>query len=131
MALFDRLDKKTSRTADRLFSVAAIVDTLQRTPNGRPVPDPDRGGEILLKGIFDEVPAFSQIEAGNRDRRGNDMRALVTGTAYEFSVDLRRYPAAKDIQQGDQLTLDDARSFDIVAVRPDGLSRTVLVLVKG
>lgn len=131
MAIFDRLDRMTSRQVDRMFSVGATVDTMTRSPNGRPVPDPERGGEIQLRGIFDQHDAYAQIEEGNRDRKGNDLRALVTGYSFEFSVDVSRYPAAKEIRQGDMLTLDDARQFDVVAVRPDGLSRTVLVLVKG
>ncbi len=127
MAIFDRLDRMTSSQVDRMFSVSAVIDGMQSTPNGRPQPDPERR-EIHVRGIFDQAPAYAEIEQGKRDRTGNDLRALVSGADFQFSVDVKRYPAAASAKQGDALTLDDARKFRISSVRPDGLSRTVFVL---
>lgn len=129
MGIFSRLDRATSRAVDRMHSVAATVDCMISSPNGRPVPDATRG-EIVLRGIFDEVSAHQPVEIGKRDRTGNDLRSIINGTQLQFSVDSARYPAAKDVRQGDQLTLDDSRRFDILSAKPDGLSRIVLVLLK-
>lgn len=127
MANFNRLDRMVSRACDRQFAVGAIVDCMKASPNGRPHPDPDRG-EIHLRGIFDQADEYAQVETGPRDRKGNALQALVSGQRYQFSVDVARYPAAKGIKQGDMLTLDDARRFEVVSRQPDGMARTVLVL---
>lgn len=129
MAIFDRLDRMTSRQCDRTFAVSAVIDGRRSSPNGRPQPDPERR-EILVKGILDEVAAYAEIEEGKRDRTGNDLRTLVHGADFQFSVDTQRYPAAASAKQGDLLTLDDARRFEIASVRPDGLSRRVFSLTK-
>lgn len=129
MALFDRLDRMTSRTCDRQFAVGAIVDCMAATPNGRPMPDSTRG-EIHLKGIFDQTDEYAAVERGPRNRQGNELQTLVTGQKYQLSVDVSRYPAAKTIKQGDRLTLDDARRFDVVSVQPDGTTRAVLILTR-
>ncbi|MGV0909581.1 hypothetical protein [Martelella sp. FOR1707] len=129
MSIFDRLDRVASRTVDRTFAVGATVDPMTHPPNGRPMSDSQRE-EILLKGVFSEASEYAQIEEGARDRNGNDFRTLVHGQRFEFSVDVVRYPAAKDIRQGDRLTLDDARRFEISTVEPDGMSRVVLKLVR-
>lgn len=129
MAIFDRLDRMTSVQCDRMFSVSAVIDGMQTTPNGRPQPDPARS-EIHVRGIFDQAPAYAEIEQGKRDRTGNDLRTVVSGADFTFSIDIRRYPAAASAKQGDLLVLDDARRFRISSVRPDGLSRAVFVLTK-
>ena len=128
MGIFSRLDRATSRVADRMHAVSATIDPRKRTANGRAGPDPERG-EIVLRGIFDEVPAHQPVEIGKRDGTGNDLRTLVNGIELQFSVDCTRYPAAKDVRQGDWLTLDDARRFDILSAKPDGLSRIVFRLL--
>jgi hypothetical protein len=128
MAIFDRLDRMTSRVADRQFAVAATVTPMRSSPNGRSTPDPERG-EILCKGIFDEMPVTPAIEIGRRGRGGgNDFQTIVEGENYQFSVDKARYPDAANIRQNDKLILDDARKFKVDSVRPDGMSRIVLVL---
>ena len=131
MSVFDRLDRMTSRQVDRMFAVGAYITPMTSTPNGRPVPDASRG-EIVLKGIFEVTPAPTGVEIGNRNinHAGNDLRTLVNGESTTFSVDTARYPAAKDVRQGDFLTLDDARRFRVTSVQPDGLSRSVLVLTR-
>lgn len=127
MAIFDRLDRMTSRVVDRQFAVAATVDAMQATPNGRNAQDPSRG-EIVLRGVFDRAPAYDAIEIGQRQRTGNDLRTLSAGNQFQFSYDVTRYPG--EIRQGDLLTLDDARKFEIVSVKPDGMSRAVLDLTR-
>lgn len=127
MAIFDRLDRMTSRVVDRQFSVGATVDAMQSTPNGRNTPDPSRG-EIVVRGVFDRAPAYDAIEIGKRERTGNDLRTLSAGNQFQFSYDVTRYPG--EIRQGDLLTLDDARNFQVVGVRPDGMARAVLELVR-
>jgi len=127
MSAFDRLDRLTSKQADRMFAVSAYITAMTSTPNGRPSPDPERG-EIWLKGIFEIAPAPTGVEIGKRDRSGNDLMAVINGQLTTFSVDVNRYPAAKDVRQGDFLTLDDARRFQVHSVQPDGLSRSVLAL---
>lgn len=122
MGIFNRLDRMVSRTVDRMHSVQAVVDGMIQSPNGRPQPDPERS-EIIIRGVFDQADEYQQIESRNRDRKGNDFRTLMSGMDYQFSVDAVRYPAAREIKQGDRLTLDDTRRFDILSVQPDGLSR--------
>ncbi len=127
MAIFERLDRMTSAQCDRMFSVSAVIDGMRSTPNGRPQLDPERR-EIHVRGILDELPAYAAVEMGKSDGSGNDLRARVHGTDFQFSVDVRRFPSAAGARQGDLVILDDARKFQISSVRPDGLSRTVFVL---
>lgn len=129
MAIFDRLDRMISKTVDRQFSVCATVYPMARTPNGRSVMDPSRS-TIDLKGIFDQLPSLDAIEVGKRERTGNDFATISSGMSYQFSFDVVRYPHADLIKQGDRLTLDDARRFDVTSVERDGLSRAVLRLVQ-
>lgn len=129
MSVFDRLDRLTSRQVDRTFAVGAYITAMTSTPNGRAVFDTSRG-EIIVKGVFDAMSAPTGIEIDSRDRVGNDLLTMVNGERDTFSVDVARYPAAKDVRQGDFLTLDDARRFQVHSVQPDGLSRSVLVLTR-
>lgn len=128
MALFDRLERSLSRTVDRQFAVRATIDGMTKTPNGHPQLDPARA-EIHVRGIFDVEDTFAAIESGAREGKGNDFRTLATGTNYLFSVDVSRYPAAKDVRQSDRLILDDTRRFNVMSVRCDGVSRVVLSLI--
>jgi len=127
--MFARLDRIASRAIDRVNGVAFWVLPMKRAPNGRPVTDPERG-QIEGQGVFDEAPDDVPLELGNRDRRGNDFRYQVNAARYELSVDVSRYPDAQQIRQGDRLSLDDARVFEVTSVAPDGLSRLVLSLVR-
>lgn len=127
MSIFDRLDRMTSRQVDRTFSVRFQCNPTKATPNGRPVLDPSREGWIG-KGVLEEQPRYHSIETGNRDREGNDLRALATGNSFELSVDRVRYPQANAAKQMDRIVLDDARKFNVVSVRRDGLSRLIFVL---
>lgn len=127
MALFDRLDRITSRAVDHAFAAEFWILPQSTRPNGRAIPDPDRE-TIVGKGVLDEEPVHSPIETGNRDRAGNDFRSLVNGYDFQLSVDRTRYPAIDKARQGDRVTLDDTRKFRVVSVQRDGLSRVVLVL---
>jgi hypothetical protein len=127
MSIFDRLDRMTSRVADRMHAVAFTLRPSLRSPTGRGVPDPERG-EIVGKGIFDQAYSHTPLESGNRDRQGNDFRTLASGNRYEMSIDVDRHPGVRSARQGDELTLDEVRRFDVISVQPDGLSRVVLRL---
>lgn len=127
MALFDRLDRMTSRQVDRTFSIRFQCNPATATPNGRPAPDSDREGWIG-KGVLEEKPAHHAVEAGERDRRGNDLRALAAGATYELSVDHVRYPQANGGRQGDEIQLDDMRRFEVLTVERDGLARLIFRL---
>ena len=122
MPIFDRLDRMTSRAVDRINAVAFSVQPQASTPNGRAGADPNRC-EILGKGIFSQLPVPADIELGKRNRTGNELATLVNGNRFVFSVDVTKYPDAKNVRQGDRLALDDARVFTIASVKPDGLSR--------
>jgi len=128
MALFDRLERRLSATCDRTFAVSAIIDGMIRTPNGRPQPDPARS-EIHIKGILDQRDEMAPVEVGARDGSGNGLRTIASGYDFVFSVDVSRYPAAADVRQGDRLTLDDGRKFEVVSTRRDAQSRTALRLL--
>lgn len=69
------------------------------------------------------------MEIGKRDRAGNDLKTLITGMQFELSVDRHRYADAADTRQGDQIQLDDLRTFEVAVIQPDGLSRIVFGLV--
>ncbi|QLF68315.1 hypothetical protein FE840_001400 [Peteryoungia desertarenae] len=129
MAIFDRLDRMTSRQVDRSFSVAAVIDPMKKTANGRPVPDPSRS-EVHLRGILEIEPITQPVEIGKRVRSGNDLMNLVNGSLISFSFDVRRWPSVDEIRQGDRLQLDDLRRFEVISVERDGLSRAVLRLVE-
>jgi len=129
MAIFDRLDRLTSRQVDRTFAVGFELHPGKATPNGRPGPDPDR--EIWVgEGVLEQQPRMQPIEVGNRNRAGNDLRTLASGTSYEFSADLARFPQAIEVKQGDRILFDDTRRFEVVSVQPDGLARVVFGLVQ-
>jgi hypothetical protein len=128
MSLFDRLDRVTSRVVDHTFSIHFECHPAVRTPNGRPSPDPDR--EIWQgKGILDEASAYDSIEAGGRQRSGNDFITLHAGNRYELSVDRNRFPQAAEAKQGDRIQFDDLRKFQVAEVRLGGLARVVFGLV--
>lgn len=128
MAIFDRLDRMTSARVDRTFAVAATIDGMTRSPNGRGQTDPDRMG-IAAKGVLETQPAYAAIEIGKRERTGNDTRTLVHGADFSLSVDRARYPRVDEVKQGDRITLDDTRRFEVLATEPDGMTRVVLALV--
>jgi len=122
MALFDRLDRMVSRTTDRAFAHAYVLKPALRSPNGRPVADPDRP-EVSFCGIFDERPVDDVL--------GKFAHAKVEGVRLELSVDTERYPALAGAKQGDRIESPTGDSWEIASVKNDGDSRKVLVLVTG
>lgn len=127
MSMFERLERAASRAVDRTFSIRFEVHPATSTANGRPAPDPKRA-VWHGKGILDEMPVYDSVETGKRDRAGNDLHTLRTGTLVELSVDRNRYPPAIAARQGDRVQFDDLRRFEILSVRRDGMSRVVFQL---
>lgn len=122
MSIFRRMERATSRAADRVNAEQFLFIAMRRSPNGRPGYDPERPS-WYGKGIFDETPAFAPIETGKRDRAGNDLLTLVLGANYTFSVDRYRHPHADKSKLGDVIELEGKRRLVITSIRPDGLSR--------
>ncbi|QVQ38162.1 hypothetical protein KHQ08_09355 [Pseudochrobactrum algeriensis] len=129
MSIFDRMDRVTSRVVDRTHAVAFELQPVLKTPNGRPITDAYRS-LWFGKGIFEENPQDVPVEIGRRDRAGNNIQTLVTGQRFELSVDRRSYVEASAIKQGDRILMTDSRSFEVVEIKPDGLSRIVFGLIE-
>lgn len=130
MSIFDRMDRVTSRVVDRTHAVAFELQPVLKTPNGRPITDAYRS-LWFGKGIFEENPQDVPVEIGRRDRAGSNIQTLVTGQRFDLSVDHRSYVEASSIKQGDRISLRaDGRSFEVVEIKPDGLSRIVFGLVE-
>lgn len=127
MSVFSRLDRLTSRAVDGTFAMTFEVHPCKITPNGRPGPDPDREAWDG-RGVLEESPAYPPVEIGKRDRTGNDLRSIVASSMIELSVDLMQYPRAVKTRRGDSLLTEDARKFQVVETRADGLSRIVFRL---
>ncbi|MFK8251969.1 hypothetical protein [Ancylobacter terrae] len=122
MSIFDRLDRMTSQAIDRVYSSAFTCTPMVSAPNGRSSPDPDREAWDGA-GILTENPVDAPIDVGARNR-SNDLRTLVKGHGFDLSVDRVRYPGADTVRQRDRFTIGE-RTFDVVDVRRDGLSRVV------
>lgn len=112
---------------DRTFSIRFIVHPGKTTPNCRSGPDPDRA-TWYGKGVLKEPPAYDAIEIGKRDRNGNDFTTLRVGNVFEPGLDKHRYPLADEAQHHDRIQFDDLRKFEIVSLRPDGMTRVVFLL---
>lgn len=128
MAIFDRMDRMVNKVVDRAFANGFVMYPKKSSPNGHPGPDPDR--QVWEgRGILEMAPAHGAIETGNRDGSGNDVKTMFFGTKFQLSIDAHAYPMAKDARQRDRVDTDDGRTFDVIAVQSDGLSRVVLRLV--
>lgn len=86
MALFDRLDRLTSRAVDRVNAIPFEFIPMSSTPNGRPTPDSSRTAlpsEAVPspRGIFDYYSSEYGVQLGVRKsyREANDLRALQVG----------------------------------------------------
>lgn len=135
MAIFDRLDKLTSRTVDRVNSIPFIFQPMHSSPNGRPAADLQRP-VINGRGVFDYVEAEYGVQLGVRRsyREANDLRSLQSGRDPQLSID-RRYFAksSEEPRQGDEITFPtrpELPTFQIISAQRDGLSRMVLQLVQ-
>lgn len=130
MSIFDRLEQTLSRTIDRQFANEFTCSPALRSPNGRPVADPNRVS-WTGKGIFEENDVYQAVEIGKRERSGNDLHTLATGHTFELSVDRVSYPMADEAKQADRITMSgDLRSFEVISVRRDGMSRVVFQLAE-
>lgn len=125
MSIFDRIDRLTNRVIDQQFASAFVCTPMRSSPNGRSELDPEHS-EWEGVGILTETPADAPIDIGARNR-SNDLRTMVTGAAYELSVDRTRHPAADTVQQRDQFMIG-GREFEVLHVRRDGMSRIVFGL---
>lgn len=134
MALFDRLDRITSRAVDRVNAIPFRFTPRKSTPNGRPSFDTDRV-IIEASGIFSYLSVEHGIQLGVRKsyREANDLRALQTGREPELSVDRVYFPVGEqEPKQGDLIEFPEnpeLPSFDVISAQRDGLSRVVLKLV--
>ncbi|GHD07678.1 hypothetical protein ACFOEZ_04095 [Tianweitania populi] len=128
MSLFDRLDRVTSRTVDRVNAVQFVLEPAVGTPNGRRASDPDRIS-VIARGVLDSEPVHAPVEIANRNRTGNDLHNLVNGTQHVLSVDVTRYPDIKQVRQGDRIRMQD-ELWEVISRRPDGLTRVELILNK-
>jgi len=133
MSMFDRMDRITSRTVDRVHAIPFEFMPMTSTPNGRPEQDSTRP-VINGMGIFDLEPVFDSIETGKRDRVGNDFTTLHMGSRYDLSIDRRWFPINMDEpRQGDLVafpTKPELPDFQVISGQRDGLSRMVLKLVR-
>lgn len=128
MSLFSRLDRIASRAVDRTHSVKFWLMPMTGGPNSRKSPDAQRD-QVEGRGVLDEERADAPIETENRDRAGNDFRTIAGGGLRTvLSVDVHRCPEITKAKQGDRVSLDDARVFEVVSVQPNGLARVELVL---
>ena len=134
MALFDRLDKITSRAVDGVNATRFVLTPMRSTPNGRPQPDQSR--QIINgRGIFDYVSVDVGVQLGVRKtyREGNDLRALQNGRDPQLSVDRKWFPiGVEEPKQGDIIEFPDKPelpNFQVVSSQRDGLNRLVLALV--
>lgn len=148
MAIFDRLDRLTSRAVDRINAIPFQFIPMLSTPNGRPGPDPTRlalpvivQGEPLPligafpKGIFDYISTEYGVQLGVRKsyREANDLRALQTGRDPQLSIDRKYWPSVDwEPKQGDVIHFPvnpELPDFQVISAQRDGLSRMVLMLV--
>jgi len=133
MSLFDRLDQMTSRAVDRVNAVDFTFTPMTGPPNGRREFDASRS-IVAGRGILDMVDDDMPLELGSRDRSGNDLRALLSGSTPVLSLDRSYFPtAASEPRQGDRIEFpgrSDLGTMEVVSVQRDGLARTVLQLAR-
>lgn len=135
MALFNRLDRLTSRAVDAVNATRFVLTPMRSTPNGRAQRDPDRD-IIDARGIFDYVEMEYGVQLGVRKsyREGNDLRSVQSGRDPRLSVDRRVFGSlAEEALQGDVIQFPDdpdLPDFQVAKAHRDGLSRMVLDLVQ-
>lgn len=135
MAIFDRLDKVTSRTVDRVNAIPFEFYPTKSTPNGRPTGDAARPA-VVGKGIFDYISVEYGVQLGVRrsHREANDLRSLQSGRDPQLSVDRKLFPiGSNEPKQGDIIkfpTRPELPVFQVVSAQRDGLARMVLLLVQ-
>ncbi len=127
----DLLTEYLDPFVDQLYAEPIRILPMKRSPNGRPVVDPDR--EIVeAVGVLDEVPELTGIAHGNRSvsHRVNDLRSQIAGAKFQLTVQ-SHYVAApgKSVRQGDHVEVGPRR-FDIVSVQASDVTRVNLALVE-
>lgn len=133
MAIFDRLDRMTSRAVDTINAIRFELTPMASSPNGRPNLDPTRN-VVRGKGVFGYVSTEFGIQLGVRKsyREANDLRSLQTGRDPVLSVDRKWFPiGTQEPRQGDLVAFPDnpeLPTFDVIAAARDGLSRLELQL---
>lgn len=135
MALFNRLDKLTSRAVDSVNATRFVLTPMKSTPNGRPSADPNRK-VIRGRGIFDYVEMEYGVQLGVRKsyREGNDLRSVQSGRDPQLSVDMIYFPGVDEAAlQGDLVSFPDEPhlpDFQVTKAQRDGMSRIRLDLVQ-
>ncbi|MDA5627781.1 MULTISPECIES: hypothetical protein [Agrobacterium] len=135
MALFNRLDKLTSRAVDGVNATRFVLTPMKSTPNGRPSADPSRK-VIRGRGIFDYVEMEYGVQLGVRKsyREGNDLRSVQSGRDPQLSVDMIYFPGVDEAAlQGDLVSFPDEPhlpDFQVTKAQRDGMSRIRLDLVQ-
>ncbi|NTD85489.1 hypothetical protein [Agrobacterium tumefaciens] len=135
MALFNRLDKLTSRAVDRVNATRFVLTPMKSTPNGRPSADPGRK-VIRGRGIFDYVEMEYGVQLGVRKsyREGNDLRSVQSGRDPQLSVDMIYFPGVDEAAlQGDLVSFPDEAQlpdFQVTKAQRDGMNRIRLDLVQ-
>lgn len=149
MALFDRLDRMTSRAVDRVNAIPFVFTPMKSTPNGRPGVDATRVSLPIVietepvlvtgpmpRGVFDYTPVEYGLQLGVRKsyREANDLRALQVGRDPQLSIDRKYWPSPDwEPRQGDVVqfpTRPDLPEFQVTSAQRDGLARMVLLLVQ-
>jgi hypothetical protein len=141
MAIFDRLDRLTSRAVDRVNAIPFEFIPMRSTPNGRPSADPDRVilPSVLIpfpRGIFDYYSVEYGVQLGVRKsyREANDLRALQVGRDPQLSVDRRYWPGPDwEPRQGDIIRFPsnlELPEFQVISAQRDGMARMVLMLAQ-
>lgn len=141
MAVFDRLDRLTSRAVDRVNAIPFEFTPMKSSPNGRPSADSARvalpSPEVPApRGIFDYYSTEYGVQLGVRKsyREANDLRALQVGRDPQLSVDRRYWPNADwEPKQGDVIRFPlnaELPDYQVISSQRDGLSRMVLMLIQ-
>lgn len=141
MAVFDRLDRLTSRAVDRVNAIPFEFTPMKSTPNGRPMADSTRvalpSPEVpVARGIFDYYSTEYGVQLGVRKsyREANDLRALQVGRDPQLSVDRRYWPNSDwEPKQGDLIKFPlnaELPDYQVISSQRDGLSRMVLNLIQ-
>ena len=135
MALFNRLDKLTSRAVDTVNATRFVLTPMTSTPNGRTQRDANR--QIIDgRGIFDYVEMEYGVQLGVRKsyREGNDLRSVQSGRDPQLSIDRKYFGSlSEEALQGDIVKFPDdpdLPDFQVTKAQRDGLTRIKLDLVQ-
>lgn len=134
MTIFDDLLAIADGAITATAAEAFVLHPQVRTPNGHPMPDPDRE-VVRARGVFElRAGQAGGVQLGNRsfNRKRNDLRLISTAPAPRISIAERELGATR-VHQGDRVDLIDRsppQRFEVVSVQPDGHGRVVVELVE-